>query len=67
MMGNNGEYAFYQVDGKLNPAEGGTKYVGILEFMRARTYMGVIVVSKAALVAKKRHGEGFSFPNDAYG
>ena len=51
---NDGEYAFYQVDGKVNPADGGTKYFGTLECMRARTYMGVIVVSKPALVAKKR-------------
>ena len=53
---DDGEYAFYQVDGKVNPADGGTKYVVILEFVRARTYMGVIVVSKTALVAKKRDG-----------
>jgi hypothetical protein len=51
---DDGEYAFYQVDGKMNPADGGTKYIGILEFVRARTYMGVIVVSKTIMVAKTR-------------
>ena len=53
---DDGEYASYQVDGKVHPADGGTKYVGTLEFVRACTYMGVIVVAKTALVAKKRDG-----------
>ena len=33
---DDGEYAFYQVDGKMNPADGGTKYIGVLESISRR-------------------------------
>ena len=32
---DDGEHAFYQVYGKMNLADGGTKYIGIFEFVRA--------------------------------
>ena len=52
---DDGEYFFYTVAGKWNPADGLTKYVSIEDFKRARDYMGIIEVKSvtATVVAIK--------------
>ena len=45
---DDGEYFFYTVAGKWNPADGLTKYVSIEDFKRARDYMGIIEVKSIA-------------------
>ena len=50
-----GEYFFYTVAGKVNPADGLTKYVSIEAFKRSRDYMGIVATKdiKATVVAIK--------------
>ena len=63
---DDGEYAFYQVDGKMNPADGGTKYIGILEFVRARRY-GVMSSRRRAWWRRLAMVRVFCYPDYACG
>ena len=44
-----GEYHFITVLGKKNSADGLTKYVTLVAFVRSRKYMGVIAISKSVI------------------
>jgi hypothetical protein len=50
-----GEYLFYTVAGKINPADGLTKYVSVEAFKRSRDYMGIVAIkgTKATVIAVK--------------
>ena len=50
-----GEYFFYTVAGKINPADGLTKYVSVEAFKRSRDYMGIVAIKgiKATVIAVK--------------
>ena len=45
-----GEYHFLTVLGKNNPADGLTKYVTLIAFIRSRNYMGVVAIAKSVVV-----------------
>ena len=45
-----GEYHFLTVLGMKNPADGLTKYITLIAFLRSRNYMGVVAVAKSVVV-----------------
>jgi hypothetical protein len=50
-----GEYFFYTVAGKINPADGLTKSVSVVVFKRSREYLGIVAITgiKATVIAVK--------------